>query len=309
MNINCGKISKLIDPTSRFSVYIPVKHLKYENRGDTYKYTYGDKSIWKPETTIAAETKRYQDERKTVNVKEPNEDRTSISMSDHSPYQESTPMRRPPANQYHKAYSDRIHQKIQVKLPSPISTIKNRDDLGASYMPDNKTNEEPEDTQFLELLQSCQEMSVHGDIVKSLIDWSYHNRQTRRNTQHVLSEEEILAKADEIKKKSVENESHYANLDLYGDVKLEKKQEDTIDQQYMSQADIDEEKLRKTLTEVIIFYKKYSLIMKLKPKQTTKIRICRCVQYKIIYTVLMDTYTISCKQPDAIWVMAIPPTK
>ena len=256
MQISCGTIPKLISPASSFSVYIPVKHLKYQNRGDTYKYTYGEQTIWKPETTIAAETKKYQDERKTVNVKDPTEDRTSISISEHSRYHESTPMRRPPANEYHKAYSDRIQERIQVKLPSPISTIRNRDDLGASCLPEDKTTEEPEDIQFLELLQSCQEMSVHGDIVKSLIDWSYYNRQTRKTTKHVLSEEEILAKADEIKKASLENESHYANLgDLYGDIKLERKQENTMDQQYMSQADIDEEKLRQTLTEVIIFTK------------------------------------------------------
>ena len=250
MQISCGTIPKLISPASSFSVYIPVKHLKYQNRGDTYRYTYGEQTIWKPETTIAEETKKYQEERKTVKVN-PNE-KSSISISEHSRYHESTPVRRPHANEYHKQYSDRIQERIKVKLPSPISMIKNNDNLGASCLPEDKTTEEPEDIQFLELLQSCQEMSVHGDIVKSLIDWSYYNRQTRKNTKHVLSEEEILAKADEIKR-AEETESHYANLgDLYGDIKLERKQENTMDQQYMSQADIDEEKLRQTLTEVII---------------------------------------------------------
>ena len=31
MTINCGKISKVIGPTSKFSVYIPVKHTKFES--------------------------------------------------------------------------------------------------------------------------------------------------------------------------------------------------------------------------------------------------------------------------------------
>ena len=253
MNINCGKISKMIGPTSKFSVYIPVRHLKYEMNGDTYKYTYSDKSVWKPEGEIAAETKRYQDDRKTVNVKEPVEQKSFSVEPGYNSYPTSTPMARPPSNNYHKAYSDRIHQKIRVELPSPNSTIQNRSDLGASYMPDNKTNREPEDREFLEVIQRCQDLSVHKDIVQDLINWSYHNRQMRGTTHHLLTEEDILTKADQIKKKSVENESPYENLQLNRNVKLDKREEETLDQQFMTPKDIEEQELRKTLNKVIIF--------------------------------------------------------
>ena len=120
-------------------------------------------------------------------------------------------------------------------------------------MPDNKTNKGPEDTEFLEILHKCQDLSVKEDIIQDLINWSYHNRQMRGTTHHLLTEEDILTKADQIKKKSVENESPYENLQLYTKVNLEKKEEETLDQQFMTPKDIEEQELRKTLNKVIIF--------------------------------------------------------
>ena len=64
MNINCGKINKKSGTVSKFTIYIPIKHLKYERDGDSYKYTYNDRSTWKHESEIAEATKKYQDVKK-----------------------------------------------------------------------------------------------------------------------------------------------------------------------------------------------------------------------------------------------------